>query len=468
MFIEKILYDEFGVISLFNALKTLFPNEYILLLESSVHGEDNQSIITISYIERIYHKNNESFYEDENKNISKVDDNPLIFLQKKYKKIDKEYYQNQSQKENVAFIDGFVGYIGFDIVKEFSDKIKDSFKDLQDDTNINDLDLIRPKIIISYCHKNFTLTITSDDKYKNDSIDLINKIQEFKYTSIKFKHIKDDIDIKYQHNKDEFFKLINEVKEKINSGDVFQLLLSNRATLNQSIDSLSFFRTLRSLNPSPYMYLLDFLDFQIVGSSPETMVELKGSDITLKPIAGTRKRGSTKQEDLNLENELKEDTKEIAEHIMLVDLGRNDLNKVAQTSSVKPEYLMSIEKYSHVMHIVSKLKAKLDDDYDMFDLFMATFNAGTMSGTPKIKAMELICKFEKLKRSFYSGVVGYFSYDGNMDNAIAIRTALVQKDKVILQAGAGIVEGSKKELEFLEVNNKLQALIVALNKMKLT
>jgi len=210
------------------------------------------------------------------------------------------------------------------------------------------------------------------------------------------------------------------------------------------------------------MFLMEYEDFSIVGSSPEVMVRLTDGELLLRPIAGTRKRGATKQKDKELEEELLADPKELAEHLMLIDLGRNDVGRVAKTGTVKVEDIMHIERFSHVMHIVSDVVATLDDDKDMFDLFMATFTAGTMTGAPKIRAMELIAEYEGLKRGFYSGSVGYFGFDGNMDSAIAIRTALVQEDKVVLQAGAGIVADSVKELEYLEVNNKLGALIHSL------
>jgi anthranilate synthase component 1 len=210
------------------------------------------------------------------------------------------------------------------------------------------------------------------------------------------------------------------------------------------------------------MFLMEYEDFSIVGSSPEVMVRLTDGEILLRPIAGTRKRGKTKERDKELEVELLNDPKELAEHLMLIDLGRNDVGRVAKTGTVKVEEMMHIERFSHVMHIVSDVVAKLQDDKDMFDLFMATFTAGTMTGAPKIRAMELIAEYEGLKRGFYSGSIGYFGFDGNMDSAITIRTALVTKEKVVLQAGAGVVADSIKELEYLEVKNKLGALVHSL------
>jgi anthranilate synthase component 1 len=248
----------------------------------------------------------------------------------------------------------------------------------------------------------------------------------------------------------------------IKSGDVFQILMSNRFTQKAIVDHFSFYRALRSKNPSPYLFLLEFEDFSIAGSSPEVMVRLQDGHILLRPIAGTRKRGKTLDKDLAMEKELLNDPKERAEHIMLIDLGRNDVGRVARAGSVKVTNLMHIEKYSHVMHIVSDVEAVIDEKYDMFDLFAATFTAGTMTGAPKIRAMQLIAQFEGIKRNFYSGSVAYFGFDGNMDSAITIRTTMLTYDTVIFQAGAGVVADSIAELEYLEVQNNLAANIPTL------
>jgi anthranilate synthase component 1 len=263
-----------------------------------------------------------------------------------------------------------------------------------------------------------------------------------------------------------FKQMVNESKEHIRSGDIFQILLSNRYTQKGQIDPLSFYRVLRSKNPSPYLFLLEYDDFSICGSSPEVMVRLTDNEILLRPIAGTRKRGKTHVRDLELEQEMLDDPKECAEHLMLIDLGRNDVGRVAQTGTVDVTDMMRVERYSHVMHMVSDVEAQLADGKDMFDLFAATFTAGTMTGAPKIKAMEIIAEFEGLKRGFYSGSVGYFAFNGNMDSAIAIRTSLIKPNSITLQAGAGVVADSKPELEYLEVKNKLGALLSTLKEMQ--
>jgi anthranilate synthase component 1 len=296
-----------------------------------------------------------------------------------------------------------------------------------------------------------------------------NDIENILYTTctpMPLKAVKLEGEGTFSIDEERFKILVNESKENIRAGDVFQILLANRYTQKGEIDPLSFYRVLRSKNPSPYLFLLDYEDFSICGSSPEVMVRLTEGEILLRPIAGTRKRGKNAARDKELEQEMLDDPKECAEHLMLIDLGRNDVGRVAQTGTVKVTDMMRVEKYSHVMHMVTDVEATLEDDKDMFDLFAATFTAGTMTGAPKIEAMKLIANYEGLKRGFYSGAVGYFSFDGNMDSAIAIRTSLIKEDSITLQAGAGIVADSIPELEYLEVKNKLGALLATLKEME--
>ena len=362
----------------------------------------------------------------------------------------------------IGYVDGFIGYIGYDMVKVFEPKLGSSMEGLKDELNTPDLDLILPKIILVYSHKNHQLTLVSTIKDMSDKFDMIENELKNSYEYIHMKKNIGDDKGEFAHTKEKFFKMIDDSKEMIKSGDVFQILMTNRFTRKIKVDPFSFYRILRTKNPSPYMFLMEYEDFNIVGSSPEVMVRLTEGELLLRPIAGTRKRGATKQRDKEMEEELLADPKELAEHLMLIDLGRNDVSRVAKTGTVKVEDMMHIERFSHVMHIVSDVTAQLDEDKDMFDLFMATFTAGTMTGAPKIRAMELIAEYEGLKRGFYSGSIGYFGFDGNMDSAITIRTAMVKEDKVVLQAGAGVVADSKNELEYLEVKNKLGALVHSL------
>ena len=333
---------------------------------------------------------------------------------------------------------------------------------LVDQLNIPDLDLIRPKIILGFSHKTSKLVIVTSMYEKENDLRLIEKelLKNYEYTPLKKATLIDEG--KFNFSKEEFFQTIAKAKEKIKAGDIFQILISNRFIQKAVVDHLSFYRALRSKNPSPYLFLLQFEKFSIAGSSPEVMIRLVDGHLLLRPIAGTRKRGRTLEKDLEMENELINDIKERAEHLMLVDLGRNDVGRVARPGTVKVTDLMRIEKYSHVMHIVSDVEAIIDDKYDMFDLFMATFTAGTMTGAPKIRAMELIAEFEGIKRNFYSGSIAYFGFDGNMDSAITIRTTMLTHDTIIFQAGAGVVADSKPEDEYLEVTNKLAANIATL------
>lgn len=465
IFYNKTLFlDQFTPVSIYEKVKALYPKELSFLFESTISsGNDgNFSYIIIGARERIWYKNSECFFQNESGDIKKVDNNPLLFLKKYYKKFDKEIYKNIAKELGIGLIDGFIGNIGYDISKEFEPKLKNSMQNLKDQLDIADFDLIRPKIILAYSHKTSKLTIlTSVDKLKNE-LEAIEKelLKPYNYTPLKKATILDDG--KFNYSKEEFFSMVEDAKEMIRSGDIFQILISNRFIQSAVVDHLSFYRALRSKNPSPYLFLLQFEDFSIAGSSPEVMIRLVDNHMLLRPIAGTRKRGATLQKDLEMENELLNDLKERSEHLMLVDLGRNDVGRVARAGSVKVTELMRIERYSHVMHMVSDVEAILDEKYDMFDLFMATFTAGTMTGAPKIRAMELIANFEKIKRSFYSGSVAYFGFDGNMDSAITIRTSLLTKDKIIFQSGAGIVADSKNEDEYLEVHNKLAANIATL------
>jgi anthranilate synthase component 1 len=328
--------------------------------------------------------------------------------------------------------------------------------------NIPDLDLIRPKIILGFSHKTSKLVIVTSMDEKQNDLETIEQelLKSYEYTPLKKATILDEG--KFNFTKEQFFEMVARSKEMIKSGDVFQILMSNRFTQKAIVDHLSFYRALRSKNPSPYLFLLEFENFTIAGSSPEVMIRLVDGHLLLRPIAGTRKRGKTLEKDLAMENELINDIKERAEHLMLVDLGRNDVGRVAKPGTVKVTDLMRIERYSHVMHIVSDVEAVIDDKYDMFDLFAATFTAGTMTGAPKIRAMELIAQFEGIKRNFYSGSIAYFGFDGNMDSAITIRTTMLTHDTVIFQAGAGVVADSNPEDEYLEVTNKLAANIATL------
>jgi anthranilate synthase component I len=260
-----------------------------------------------------------------------------------------------------------------------------------------------------------------------------------------------------------FENAVTRAKEYIKAGDVIQVVLCQRLETETSSDPFEIYRALRFINPSPYMFYLELEDLRVIGSSPETMVRLTGNTIELRPIAGTRRRGATPEEERALEDDLLADPKERAEHIMLVDLGRNDVGRVAEIGTVEVNELMAIERYSHVIHIVSNVRGKLATDKSAFDLFVSAFPAGTVSGAPKIRAMQIISELEPQKRGLYAGAIGYFGYNGNLDTCIVIRTILMKGKKVFITAGAGIVADSDPQLEYQETLNKARAMLKAVD-----
>jgi len=464
---KTILFDQLTPVALYGKIKEIFPNEVTMLFESVVNTNDgNFSFITIGAQERLSYKDKTTTYTDKTGNKKTLEEDPFSFLKTYYSTIDKAVYKEKALEVGFSFVDGFIGFIAYDMVKVFEPVLEESMDDLLDPLNTPDLDLVRPKIIIAYSHKSAKLTMILNDDSMKEGITAIEEILNNTCTPMSLQAVKLEGEGTFSIDEERFKELVVESKENIRSGDIFQILLANRYTQKGKIDPLSFYRILRSKNPSPYLFLLDYEEFSICGSSPEVMVRLTEGEILLRPIAGTRKRGKNHHRDRELELEMLNDPKECAEHLMLIDLGRNDVGRVAQTGTVKVTDMMRVEKYSHVMHMVSDVEAMLQEDKDMFDLFAATFTAGTMTGAPKIEAMKLIAQYEGLKRGFYSGSVGYFSFDGNMDSAIAIRTSLIKPDSITLQAGAGVVADSKPELEYLEVKNKLEALLATLKEME--
>jgi anthranilate synthase component 1 len=266
---------------------------------------------------------------------------------------------------------------------------------------------------------------------------------------------------KSEIGKERFLKAVERCKRYIVDGDIMQVQISQRISQAYDAPPINLYRALRSINPSPYMFYFDMGDFHIVGASPEILVRQEGSKVTVRPIAGTRKRGATPERDAELENELRNDPKELAEHLMLIDLGRNDIGRIAKIGSVKVTEQMVVERYSHVMHLVSNVEGDIRDDVGPIDLLRATFPAGTVAGTPKVRAMEIIDELEPSKRGVYAGAAGYLGFNGNMDLAISIRTGVVKDGQLYVQAAAGIVADSVPEQEWLETENKARALLRA-------
>ncbi len=270
-----------------------------------------------------------------------------------------------------------------------------------------------------------------------------------------------EIDFESEFGRDKFLHAVERVKQYIIDGDVMQVVLAQRLSLELDVEPIHIYRALRHLNPSPYLYYFDLGDFHVVGSSPEILVRLEDGIVTTRPLAGTRPRGRTPEQDLALERELLADPKELAEHLMLIDLGRNDIGRVAETGSVRVTEKMVIERYSHVMHISSNVEGRLRADKNAMDVLRATLPVGTLSGAPKIRAIEIIDELEPVRRGVYGGAVGYLSWNGNMDTAIAIRTAVIKDRRLYIQAGCGIVADSVPELEWDETLNKGRAIFRA-------
>lgn len=365
------------------------------------------------------------------------------------------------------FKGGAIGYMGYDSIQLYEKKL--NFKN-EDELKFP---IIRFNFYNRYiCYDHFTHKVyVIDNILQNDERDYDEIItSQSKYiNSLLHKPIlteaceeKKDITFKFHTSKEDFIENVKRAKEHILAGDIFQVVLSQRMTCETQKSYLEIYRRLREENPSPYMYLIDYDNYQIVGSSPESLVSVKDGKAITNPIAGTRKRGETSEIDSALEKELMADKKELAEHVMLVDLGRNDIGKISKIGTVNVSDFMKIEKFSHVMHITTKVVGDIKDDCDGFDAIAACLPAGTVSGAPKIRAMEIIEDLENSKRGIYSGAVGYFSYGGDLDMAIAIRTLILKGKTVYLQAGAGIVYDSVPETEFEEVQNKLKALKEAL------
>ncbi len=363
------------------------------------------------------------------------------------------------------FFGGAVGYLGYDMVRHFESlptkkpAVLDAYDSyfLITDTIVI-FDTMRQKIkVVSNAHLDGTVSPHEAYRMATDKIDAIISRLRAPQTAHAIHSSGKSVEFTSNIDQPSFEAAVEKAKEYVRAGDIIQIVLSQRFSGELSADPLDIYRVLRTLNPSPYMFFLRLDDTVIAGASPEVMVRKEGDRVELRPIAGTRPRGVTPQEDLDLEHELLADPKERAEHVMLVDLGRNDLNRVCTTGSVDVTELMVIERYSHVMHIVSNVQGKLDPNKDAYDLVRATFPAGTLSGAPKIRAMEIIDELEPVRREVYGGAAGYFSFSGNMDLAIAIRTLVIKDGKVHLQAGAGIVADSDPTAEWQETVNKAMA-----------
>ena len=403
----------------------------------------------------------------------KIEDTPLSFIRKILKK-----YKSVNIPQLPRFCGGLVGYLSYDVVKFFE---KLPFK-TKDDLKLPDTLLVLAKSLIIFDHLNHNIKVVQC-VYIDPKASQSQKIREYKKA---LKHIdglitelnqpliiethkkrrtktrSPKLRAKSNTTEAQFKKMVAQAKKQIRAGEIIQTVLSQRFEVDLKTDPFNIYRTLRAINPSPYMFYLNFNGIQIIGSSPELLVRCENGIVETRPIAGTRPRGKNDKQDGLLAKDLLGDPKEKAEHIMLVDLGRNDLGRVCQKGSVHLSEFMSIEKYSHVMHIVTNVRGQLKRNNDALDVLKAAFPAGTVSGAPKIRAMEIIEDLEKVTRGPYAGCIGYFSFSGNLDTCITIRTIVAHKGKAYIQAGAGIVADSKPKMEYQETINKAKAQIMAI------
>ncbi|OIN95407.1 MAG: anthranilate synthase component I, partial [Deltaproteobacteria bacterium CG1_02_45_11] len=379
-------------------------------------------------------------------------------------------------KELPRFCGGLVGYMSYDMIR-FFEKIPDKN---EDDLGLYDSIFMLTDTILIFDHVDHKIKVVSNAHIKNNSSkkeinkaykEALRKIDSIvgrlkaplpKSRSARPQGRQAEIKTKSNFTNRAFAKIVEKAKEYIQKGDIIQAVLSQRVEISlKKSEPFNIYRALRSINPSPYMYYLKFGDMKMIGSSPEILVRCEEGKVETRPIAGTRPRGKNEDEDQMLMVELLSDPKEKAEHIMLVDLGRNDIGRVCDFKTIVVPELMAVEKYSHVMHIVSDVYGKLSKDKDVFDVLRAAFPAGTVTGAPKIRAMEIIDELENIRRGPYSGCVGYFSFSGNLDTCITIRTIIVNKKKAYIQAGAGIVADSDPQKEYQETLNKARAMMNA-------
>lgn len=369
------------------------------------------------------------------------------------------------------FSGGLVGYIGYDVVRYVEPRLRDSVP--EDELGVPDILLMLSDDLVIFDNFAGTLSLvshadTTDPDAYAKACARLDRMQEDLLTAkpslgkvnIGAPNL-DESSLKSSMGKEDYEAAVETIKEYCRAGDIMQVVPSQRMSMAFDEDPISLYRALRTVNPSPYMYYLNLDDFQIVGASPEILARLDHGEVTVRPIAGTRRRGKTEEDDLAMERDMLDDPKEIAEHLMLIDLGRNDCGRVSVTGSVDVTEQMVVERYSHVMHITSNVTGKIKEDLDAVDVLRAVHPAGTLSGAPKIRAMEIIDELEKVKRGIYGGAVGYLGWNGDMDMAIAIRTGVIKNKTLYVQAGGGIVADSVPRLEWKETMNKARAMLTA-------
>ena len=446
-----------------NLYKFILVKKNSFIFESVEKGKVRGRYTIIGFNpDKIINIKNNKIIEDNFNRKKLIKQNILNYLNKLFKN-----FKVKSPKELPRMSSMLVGYFSYDIIR-LIEKIPNS---CSDDINIPDIRLMRPKNLIIYDNFKgkifFIENIFEDQKiedYQTEYNKIGNNLKELShYGNIplptNFYRPSKKINIKSNITKSRFKKIVRKAKTYISKGDIFQVVLSQRFKANINKPPLEIYNSLRKLNPSPFMFYFNYDDFQILGSSPEILVRLVDGEVTIRPIAGTRPRGKNSKDDKRLTNELLNDPKELSEHLMLLDLGRNDVGKVSKANSVKVTEKFKVEKYSHVMHIVSNVVGKQKNKLSLFETFLSGFPAGTVSGAPKIRAMEIIDELEMSKRKLYAGGIGYFTANQEFDTCIALRTALIKNKKIYVQAGAGVVADSKPENEYEETVNKAKALL---------
>jgi anthranilate synthase component 1 len=468
--INQVIYSSISVENenfLINLINNFFSVKNSFVFESVEKGKiRGRYTIFGKDPDKIWEFNNNHAYSISSQKKKKISGSPEKIIEKII-----ESFRFKIPKTLPPISSIISGFFSYDIIR-YIENIPNKCKD---DLNLPDVRLIRPVKLIIYDNLKkkiyFIFNCFKDQKIKNynkkfnyikKEIKNLKKLIILKENINSKKILAKKVKIKSNTSKKNFLSMVSKAKKYIKKGDIFQVVLSQRFETNLSKSPLEIYKKLRITNPSPFMYFFNFHDFQIIGASPEILVRLREDKITIRPIAGTRPRGINKKQDDFYIRDLLKDKKELSEHLMLLDLGRNDVGKVAKINTVKITERFKVEKYSHVMHIVSNVVGKFNYKYSKFKSLLAGFPAGTVSGAPKIRAMEIIDELEKSKRKVYAGGIGYFSSNGDFDTCIALRTALAKKNKFYVQAGAGIVADSKPINEFKETVNKAKALINAL------
>ena len=452
---KKVFLDTENTITIYNKLANKFKDVSIL---ESVIGGDNKgrySIILFNILQNVEIFHNYVLINNQKKKIK----SPDSFIKDIYKNLKIKTIYDQNIPLPI-----FIGNVSFDLCKFTLPKL--SYKPDKNEIGIPLAHFVKPRnliIIDNVLNETHLIEVSNIKKNPVKSLKKLEKILKEPFSKNKKLNFSKPKKFKNHIKKEEFIKRVKEIKRDIKVGEIFQAVLSQRFSNDYLIDPFNFYRALRSINPSPYLVFLNLKNYQIICSSPETMIKVKNKEITLRPIAGTRRRGKNEIEDNNLKNELLKDKKELAEHLMLVDLGRNDVGQISKNNTVKVTEQNMIEYYSHVMHIVSNVTGELKNNLTPIDVLFAGLPAGTVSGAPKIRALEILEKHEDINREFYSGSVFYLDANGDMDSCINLRTAMIKNKKIYAQSGAGIVFDSIPENEHIECINKASALFEAYN-----